>query len=245
MHLRLSFVALTRLFALVSQLQHLSYPLPHPPILQPGLHGREIWSIDLLEFSIGTILCATSAEDNNIKISAIYSTKDGDNFETLYRWPDPDGTLQNVRWVRSGMNALSALLFVTAAKEALYVLRVTLGPEGGVDVRMAGHANPPTARKHAARVEARGDEESRVMTLYVLTLTSEQQNEPKHVLLVGYSDGSLRWWMYREDTESFTLLHRTGWHDRCVLAVRLFRVGKGAGTDGDAIFAASGATDGQ
>ena len=201
--------------------------------------------MDLLTFEGGVTLCATSAEDNNVKVSAIQSADDGDRFEILYRWPDPDGTLQNVRWACSNISTLSALLFVTAAKEALYVLRVTLRPDGGVDVRRAGHANPPTARKRAVRVEVHGSDESRVMALDVLSSTDSHQCEPEHVLLAGYSDGSLRWWKYSEDAETFTLLHRTGWHDRCVLAVRLFHVGKDAGTDSDAIFAASGATDGR
>ena len=210
------------------QLLHRAYSRTPVPIVQQGLQGREIWSLDLHPLTGGGILCATSAEDTTVKISLVQAASGGIEFETVYRWPDVDGTLQNVKWAPSACGSETALLFVTS-KESLYALCVSLPAEKGhrrlrLNVRPAGRA---------AKTEER-NEDSRIMALDIVKCKG------RHVLLAGYSDGFLHWWEYREVDETFRVLHATAWHDRCLLSVKVL-----IDRDQHIVYAASGATDGR
>lgn len=151
------------------------------PILQEGVQGREIWSVDLcrLEHS-QKILCATTAEDNTVKISG-WSSGSTKSLRTLYRYPEPDGTLQNARWSKTSLDSAqdSAILFITAAKERLYALKVTLSPEEDtVAVLKLGEAQRDSTES----------DDSRTMCLDVLKIPESST----HAILAGSSDGSLK-----------------------------------------------------
>ena len=200
------------------------------PIVQHGLQGREIWSLDLHRLSDGLVLCATAAEDTTVKISIVFpntSSTKSIGSEVLYTWSDGDGALQNIRWSSSAADADGALLFVTAAKESLYALSVSAETKGGhprLKVKSAGRA---------ARAANRNDD-SRIMALDVV------RHEDKHILLAGYSDGTLRWWRYQEDRAQFMQLGSTNWHDRCLLSAKLLIC-----REKHRLYAATGATDGR
>lgn len=129
------------------------------------------------------VLCATSAEDNTIKISEwlgahSYGESAPNRLKALYTYPETDGTLQNVCWSPSTSND-SAVLFVTAAKERLYALSVKMQEEQhAVQVLKVGEARHGEAQ----------DVDSRTMALSV----TKFQDTPAHLLLAGSSDGSLK-----------------------------------------------------
>lgn len=159
--------------------------------MQQGVQGREIWSVDLYQSPASKrILCATSAEDNTIKISEYISRGyDGEahgtsDLKTLYRFPDPDGTLQNVCWAESvHEEGETVLLFVTAAKERLYALRVQLS---------ASTSNIKVIRLGQVVRERSVSEDSRTMALDVVKLSTTDDQTDDHAILVGSSDGSLK-----------------------------------------------------
>lgn len=204
-------------------------------MLQEGVQGREIWSADLCRLPRSNrVLCATSAEDNTIKITENLSqlsdmTKQPRNcLKTLYRYPDPDGTLQNICWSTTTATGDddTALLFATAAKERLYALRIVV-PAGCQAVRI-------TKAGEVSRI-TRETSDSRTMALAVL----KTANALGHVILAGSSDGSLKvslsaWqrgprfaddiyqlWNYDDNDKKLTLRWECSWHDRCLLSLRL------------------------
>lgn len=152
-----------------------------PPILQEGVQGREIWSVDLCRLDkSGRILCASSAEDNTIKIHEWREGKTG-SLQTVFRYPEPDGTLQNVRWSLTNPEDTfdSALLLATAAEERLFALRVTFSKEEQTpDVVKIGEA--PRCPDQV--------DDARTMSLDVLRLPGSTI----HAVLAGSSDGSLK-----------------------------------------------------
>lgn len=218
-----------------TELCHASRSLLVPPVLQEGVQGRETWSADSCRLPRSKrVLCATSAEDNTIKIIENLSqlsnmmNQPRNRLKTLYRYPDPDGTLQNVCWSTTTSTGEddTALLFATAAKERLYALRVVV-PAGSQAVRItkAGEISGNT----------RETSDSRTMALAVL----KTANALGHVILAGSSDGSLKvslsaWqrgprfaddiyqlWNYDDNDKKLTLRWACSWHDRCLLSLKL------------------------
>lgn len=161
-----------------------SITLPPQPTLQAGLHGTEIRCIALhcLPAGFGNfLLSATGSEDNTLKISLVDDTNV--SFRTLWRDSTFDGAVQNLTWNDSITQAGDAMLFASAARESLTCVRVRLNGD---------HTQRPQAkvkRLASAPRQPSMDESTRIMTMDACTMPD--RTLAAHLILAGYSDGSL------------------------------------------------------
>jgi hypothetical protein len=170
-------------YSMLTKSLHLqAYATPVPPIIQSGLHGKEIHFIALHQFHDprDTILAATGSEEGVLKISLVHPESLA--FKPLFRLRDATlegaGAVGSVCWASTAAPNV-ALLFVTAAQGALYCLRVTLLKEERIRVWRYSSAPLP-----------KGEEEtSRIVALDVLQSKGEDST---YDVLAGYADGVVK-----------------------------------------------------
>lgn len=235
-------------YSMLTKSLHLqSYATPVPPILQSGLHGKEIHCIALHQFDSpsDTILAATGSEEGVLKISLVHSQSLA--FKPLFRLRDATlegaGAVGSVCWA-STSNTNVALLFVTAAQGALYCLKITLLE--AERIRLWRCPSAPLVKE---------DEEiSRIVALDVVQSGDEQGT---YHVLAGYADGVVKvscmlsllfassrlsvfqqLWRFCCAESSWSLTWSSLWHDRCILSVKLCQVEQD-------LVALTGATDGR
>lgn len=151
-----------------------------------------------LDDSAGTILVATGSEDKFLKISRteLHEAKSPRTVTTIFKDPTFDGAIHALAWSPSHYNqtpeSCSALLFATGAKESLFCYSVSSSspPNKGAawGSRVKEDSSYGIIKHRPAPVGESSNADCRIMAIDVTNL----ERPGIHLLLAGYSDGSLR-----------------------------------------------------
>ncbi|GAA5915975.1 hypothetical protein JCM8208_002815 [Rhodotorula glutinis] len=187
------------------------------PILCPGLHGREIRAIEAIQLQKGRSLVATAAENGVLSVSELGNTT---SLAPLWTARNLPSALKALAWSPRSSSSLDALelhtLFVCGAQELLqaYILSSSapssFGNGGELNVLSAGQV-----------VGSEGGE-VRAMDLAVAAVGAAA--EGRHLVAVGYSDGSLRIWAHDARSSTFNLVTRSLEASKCILSVEVIEV---------------------
>lgn len=161
-------------------------------LLQPGSHGREIKAIAIRNNSDDTgMIIATGAEDTCIRLSR-YDPQDV--LKVLDVLPNHNTGLQKLAWSEDGR-----FLFSAAGKEEFFIWNIQSVPILEIGVRLIAKAPQITDTQIL-----------RIMDFEII------EKGDLYILLMVYSDSSIRLWKFDPAGRFVKLLTETAYTSRCL-----------------------------
>ncbi|GAA5856836.1 hypothetical protein JCM9279_000846 [Rhodotorula babjevae] len=202
-----------RFYRIVSGQSAVSSSLSSAPIIRPGLHGREIRALEVLQLQNGRALLATAAENGVMSVSEL---RPKNHLEPVWTARHLPSALKALAWSpRSGPSSSKSemhTLFVCGTQELLQAYTMSTSSCSFVD------KNGELGVLSAGQVIGSEGAEVRAMDLAVAPVGAA--GEGRHLVVVGYSDGSLRAWTHDTRSRAFTLLTRSSETSKCILLTR-------------------------
>jgi WD40 repeat protein len=175
-------------------------------VLQENYHGREVRAIQFLPLfdKDAPLLFATAGEDTLLRIQQ-YTPWTSSKFSTLASLRKHTTVIKNINYSKG----ISTLLFTSGGLEELLCWKIEASmPKGNklAHLDCIQIAACPTLSK---------DIETRIMdtTTYVL-------DTGFHLIGAVYSDAMIRFWLFNEHTNQFSLVGDGTWHAKCILQIK-------------------------
>ncbi|CDS06389.1 hypothetical protein LRAMOSA08917 [Lichtheimia ramosa] len=182
-------------------------------VLQENFHGRDVRALQFLDtlvedqrISSHPVLFATGGEDTILRINQYFSR------------PQPSHvTLASIRRHKSVIKSIVVskgvdnLIFTSGGNQELWCWKLELlFPSDDlentpVDVNCLEWASCPTVSEVI---------ETRIMDITVHAIDAARG---LHLVGAGYSDSTIRVWLFNEVTRRFSLIADGSWHTRCIL----------------------------
>ncbi|KAI9317701.1 WD40-repeat-containing domain protein [Dichotomocladium elegans] len=203
-------------------------------ILQENFDGRDVRSVRFLDVSSNVnekpLLFATGGEDTLLKIHQVIHSP-APHFVTLAHIRKHTSVIKSIE----GSKGIDDLLFTSGANQDLRCWKLELlsaGPGGLVGINCLEWASCPSVSEVI---------ETRIMDL---TVHAINPGLGLHLVGAGYSDSTIRVWLFNEATRRFSLLADGSWHTRCILQMKHLVI-PGRNGESDRILFFTTATDGR
>ncbi|KAI7855064.1 WD40-repeat-containing domain protein [Circinella umbellata] len=206
-------------------------------VIQDNFHGRDVRAIRYLNSTITNdpsfpLVFASAGEDTVLKFHQ-YIPSFNTKFATLSSVRKHKSVIKSIDTSRG----IDTLLFTSGAREELWCwkLEVTMPThmkEGDLlDLNCLEWAVCPTVSQVI---------ETRIMDITVYAI---DPSRGLHLVGAGYSDSTVRIWLFNEKSRQFSLVADGSWHRRCLLQMDHVVIPNEQGNDRILFF--TGATDGR
>ncbi|GAA5936970.1 hypothetical protein JCM3775_001914 [Rhodotorula graminis] len=190
------------------------------PFLLPGLHGREIRAIEAVQTQKGHAFVATAAENGVLSVSQLCNSTC--LMTPLWTARNLPSALKELAWSPRPSSSCGDrelhTLFVCGAQELLQAYIMSTSSSSSSSASLEGELNVLPA----GQVISSEGGEVRAMDLAVAALGAAA--EGRHLVIVGYSDGSLKIWGHDARSSSFSLVARSVEASKCILSVEVVEV---------------------
>ncbi|KAI9492531.1 WD40-repeat-containing domain protein [Zychaea mexicana] len=208
-------------------------------VIQDNFHGRDVRAVRYLSSAVTNdpsfpLLFASAGEDTVLKFHQ-YIPSLNTKFATLSNVRKHTSVIKSI----DTSKGIDTLLFTSGAREELYCwkLEVSKPPnmkDGDLlDLNCLEWAVCPAVSQVI---------ETRIMDITVHAIDTAQG---LHLVGAGYSDSTVRIWLFNEKTRQFSLIADGSWHRRCLLQMDHVVIPGSDNEKQDRILFFTGATDGR
>ncbi|KAI8141833.1 WD40-repeat-containing domain protein [Fennellomyces sp. T-0311] len=209
-------------------------------VIQDNFHGRDVRAVRYLNDTLADtdpsfpLLFASAGEDTVLKFHQ-YIPSCKTKFATL------SSVRKHISVIKSidSSKGIDTLLFTSGAREELWCWKLevslpsNMAKDHLIDLNCLEWAVCPAVSQVI---------ETRIMDITVYAIDPTQG---LHLVGVGYSDSTMRVWLFNEKTRQFSLIADGSWHRRCLLQIEHVVIPAGGGVRPDQILFFTGATDGR
>ncbi|KAI9258743.1 WD40-repeat-containing domain protein [Phascolomyces articulosus] len=182
-------------------------------VIQDNFHGRDVRAIRYLNSTITDdpsfpLVFASAGEDTVLKFHQ-YIPSSNSKFATLSSVRKHTSVIKSI----DTSKGIDTLLFTSGAREELWCwkLEVSMPPN-----MKEGDLLYLNCLEWAVCPAVSQVIETRIMDITVYAINPEQG---LHLVGVGYSDSTVRIWLFNEKTRQFSLVADGSWHRRCLLQI--------------------------